>query len=73
MEEKAAKLKTGLNALLLMFFVYLIIVGQKNIGPVKWLYGIFKTPDISQVGLAVMVAALAGILAQLYFYNRKYQ
>lgn len=66
-------LKIALNVVLFGLFIYLIIVGQKNSLPVKWLGDVLKVSNVRAVGLSIMMIGLIGLLLQLYSYNKRYQ
>lgn len=65
--------KIILNIALFSLFTYLVIVGQKNGWPVKWLVDIFKISNVRAMGLGIMIVGLIGLLLQLYSYNKRYQ
>lgn len=65
--------KIILNIALFSLFIYLVIVGQKNGWPVKWLVDIFKISNVRAMGLGIMIVGLIGLLLQLYSYNKRYQ
>lgn len=68
-----AILKLVLNIVLFFLFIYLVIAGQKNGWPVKWLVQVFKVSNIRAMGLGIMIVGLIGLLLQLYSYNKRYQ
>ncbi|MBO3091266.1 hypothetical protein J5F27_04940 [Schleiferilactobacillus harbinensis] len=54
----STKVKIIMNVVLFILFMALVIGGQRHIG---------------YAGLGVMLIGLAGLLAQLWLYNRQYQ
>lgn len=73
MKENKSLLKIFGNFLFFSLFIYLIVIGQKNIGPVKWVANVLNIDNIRSVGLCIMIVAILGLLVQLYNYNKKYQ
>ena len=73
MKIEKAFFKIFVNLLLFNFFIYLIVIGQKNIGMVKWVAEVINIGSLKQVGLCIMIFAILGLLLQLYTYNKKYQ
>lgn len=65
--------KIILNIALFSLFIYLVIVGQKNGWPVKWLVDIFNISNVRAMGLGIMIVGLIGLLLQLYSYNKRFQ
>lgn len=68
-----AILKLVLNIALFSLYIYLVIAGQKNGWPVKWLVDIFKVSNVRAMGLGIMIVGLIGLLLQLYSYNKRCQ
>lgn len=73
MKIDKAFFKIFVNLLIFNFFIYLIVIGQKNIGMVKWVAKVINIDSLKQVGLCIMIFAILGLLLQLYTYNKKYQ
>ena len=66
-------IKVAGNVVLFCMLIYLIIIGQKNIGLVKKTAEVLGVTNLGAVGLCIMLIGLFGLLVQLYFYNKKYQ
>ncbi len=62
-----------LQLLLFCFLLTLVVLGQKNLGPVIWMAELLGTKNIRMVGVCVMIIAIFGMLGQLNSYNRKYR
>lgn len=73
MERRKAMIKAAVNLVLFLLFLYLVIAGQKNSGPVAYLAAALHTGAVRPVGVGVMLAAVIGLLGQLYYYNRRYR
>ena len=57
-ERTKSVLKTVLAAIFFIICVALVVLGQKNVGP---------------LGLLVMLLGLAGLILLLYLYNRQFK
>lgn len=73
MERQKSVIKSAVNLVLFVLFLYLIIIGQKNSGPVVWLAAVLHTASVRPVGIGIMLIAVVGLLSQLYCYNRRYR
>ncbi|MGB4659622.1 MAG: hypothetical protein WBI07_10600 [Mobilitalea sp.] len=73
MKNRVATIAVFGKIALFCFLIYLVIVGQKNLGPVQWVAKALNTTNVRPIGVCFMIVALIGLLCQLYCYNRKYQ
>lgn len=73
MNELVPKIKVIGNLIAFSFFIYLIVIGQKNIGLVIWIGDTLQITNLKPIGLCIMIIAMLGMLYQLYCYNKKFQ
>jgi uncharacterized integral membrane protein len=73
MERRKSMIKAAVNLVLFLLFLYLIIAGQRNSGPVEYLAAALHTDAIRPVGIGIMLFAVTGLLIQLNHYNRRYR
>lgn len=73
MNELVSKIKVIGNLIAFSLFIYLIVIGQKNIGLVIWIGDTCQITNLKPIGLCIMVIAMLGILYQLFCYNKKFQ
>lgn len=73
MERSKTIVKLIGTLVLFSLFIYLVVIGQMNIGLVKWITKRYEVTNIRPIGLSVMIVGLIGLLSQLYFYNKKYR
>lgn len=73
MKQRKVIVSAIINLSLFGFLVTLVVLGQKNMGPVIWLADILGTKNIRSVSVGVMVVAVFGLLGQLNAYNHKYR
>lgn len=73
MKEDKTLIKAIAHFVFFSFLISLIVMGQKNIGLVKWIGNVFQITNLKPIGLGIMIIAILGLLFQLYCYNKKYQ
>lgn len=73
MKENKPFIKILGNIFIFCLCMYLIVTGQRNTGPVKWVSNMLNIDNIRLIGLCIMIVAILGLLGLIYNYNKKYQ